>query len=128
MKSRTPGDIAAALIIASLAMIALLDGCTSAGAPTSQAQNTIDVLCKQDAALQPVVVPVVLVTASVAAPAAAPGVAAAAQADDAVLLHPAVVMACAQYASKPAAVVAAAPAGAAVAPSVTIVAPSSDKP
>jgi uncharacterized protein YjeT (DUF2065 family) len=122
MKSRTPGDIAAALIIAALAMVALLDGCTPAGAPNANAQRIVAVACAQDAALQPIVVPVIVAVGSAAAPGAAPAIGAVAQ-GDALLLHPAVVAACAAYASKPAAVVATVPPGAAVAPAVTVAAP-----
>lgn len=89
-----------------------LAGCTPAGAPTPQAQHLIDVVCERDAALQPVVVPVVLAASPASGP-AAPVVAGALAADQ-LLVHPAVVAACATYHSKPAAIVApdAAPASA----------------
>ena len=98
----------------------LLPGCTSTGAPTPQAQKVINVLCKGDATAQPIVVQV----ATIAAPAtgaAAPAVAVGAALDQ-VLVHPAVVAACARYGTQPATVVPAVPAGATTVP-VTIVTP-----
>ncbi len=97
-----------------------LAGCTPAGAPTPQGQALIDVACDRDATLQPVIVPVVAMASPAAGP-AQPAVAAAVAADQ-VLVHPAVVLACAKYHSKPAAVVAAPPPGAIVAAPVLVTA------
>jgi hypothetical protein len=80
----------------------LLPGCTSTGTLTPQAQQIVDVTCQQDAVMQPIVVPVI-VAATAATPAGAPAAAAAGL--DTLLLHPAVIAACAQYHSKPVAVV-----------------------
>jgi hypothetical protein len=112
----TLGSIGAAVILGSLLAWILL-GCTDAGTPTAATQRTIDVICASDQTLQPIVVPVAVGVTSAAAPAAAPGVAAAAQLD-ALLVHPAVVAACAKYASKPVAVAPAASVPATVAPAV----------
>lgn len=120
MRNHT-GRIAAAILFAALGGW-VVSGCTNTGTPTPQAQHVIDVLCERDAALQPLIVPVVAVASPAAGP-AAPVVGAALAADQ-VLVHPAVVAACAQYHSKPAAVVDAAPPGAKVVAPVTVAVPA----
>jgi hypothetical protein len=118
MRNHT-GRIAGAILVAALAGL-VASGCTN-GAPTAQGQQVIDVLCDRDAALQPLIVPVVVMASPIAGP-AAPAVAGAATVDQ-VMIHPAVVMACAKYHSKPAAVVQSVPPGAEVAAAVTVTAP-----
>lgn len=115
------GIVLSGLLWALLAGL-VLSGCSDAGTATPQAQRVVDVLCERDAALQPIVVPVVATAAPATGP-AAPVVAGALAADQ-LLIHPAVVAACARYASKPAGVVAVPPAGATVvAPVAVTVAP-----
>jgi hypothetical protein len=97
-----------------IAIALLLAGCTSTGQLTPQAQQIFDVTCSKDATLQPIVVPVAVAVASAAAPVAA-GPAMAAASLDQLLVHPAVVAACAKYAATPVAAVAAAPPAAGVA-------------
>ena len=88
------------LAIACLLVLSWLIGCA---APTAQQQRIVDVLCGTDAALQPIIVPVAVAVAA-PTPAGAPVLAAAGL--DTVLVHPAVVAACAVYGTKPVAVVA----------------------
>jgi hypothetical protein len=100
----------------------MLAGCTSTGALTPQAQQIFDITCAKDAALQPIVVPVAVAVTSIAAPVAAGPAVVAGQIDQ-ILVHPAVVAACAKYAATPvAAVPAALPAAAVAAPPVAPVA------
>jgi hypothetical protein len=114
------GKLFAAILVALLAGLIAGGGCT--GPPTAQGQQVIDVLCKTDAKAQPIVVPVIIMAAPVVAGPAAPAIALAAAIDDA-LIHPAVVRACADYSSKPVAVVAAPPSGALVATPVVMAVP-----
>lgn len=86
-------------------------GCAADGTPNAKAQQVIDVACNTDALVQPVMVPVVVASAPGTAPAAA---------TDTLLVHPAVVAACAQYHSKPAALAQPAPAGVIVTAPVTV--------
>jgi hypothetical protein len=105
--ARRPGAVAG--VILAIATLALLVRC----APLSPGQQqVVDVLCDRDAALQPVVVPVVIFASPVAGP-VAPAVVGAATFDQ-LVVHPAVVAACAAHHSKPAAVVATVPPGAQV--------------
>jgi hypothetical protein len=89
---------------------------------TPQSQRVIDVLCRGDLLVQPIVVPVVVMASPLAGP-AQPAVAAA-MAVDQVILHPAVVKACAEYDAKPVGEVPATPAGAKEIAPVTIIAPA----
>lgn len=76
-------------------ILCLLSGCAADGTPTAQMQKSIDVLCEGDAIAQPILVksvPVVVPNSDVAVTA------------DALLVHPAIVAACANYHSKPTAV------------------------
>ena len=78
-------------------------GCTPDGSLSERGQHLVVVACAGDALVQPILVSVVLLVAPATGP-AAPAVAAAATLDQ-VLVHPAVVAACAAYASRPDAVV-----------------------
>jgi hypothetical protein len=111
--ARHPGAVVG--VILAVATLALMVRC----APLSPGQQqVVDVLCDRDAALQPVVVPVVIFASPVAGP-VAPAVVGAATFDQ-LVLHPAVLDACRQYHSKPAAVVAVVPPGAIVAAPVAV--------
>jgi hypothetical protein len=112
-----PGTAAGA-ILAAATLALVLSGCAPGGGMTPAGQQVVDVLCEGDALAQPVVVPVVALASPAAGP-AQPAVAAALAADQ-VLVHPAVVMACAAYHSRPAAVVAVVPPGAVVAAPVAV--------
>ena len=101
------GTIAGLCLCGALAAWAL-SGCTPAGAPTDKTQRIIDVLCRGDAVAQPVIVPVVATVSPIAGTA------------DELLVHPAVVRACAKYASKPAEIVPAVPPDAVVAAPVLV--------
>ncbi len=113
------GKIAAAIIVAALAGL-VASGCTN-GTPSASGQKVIDVLCKGDALVQPIVVPVIVMAAPATGP-VAPAVAAGVALDTA-LIHPAIVKACADYMAKPVAVVAEPPPGAVVAAPVVVTAP-----
>lgn len=111
-----------------LVVALLLAGCTSSGTMTPQAQQIFDVTCAKDAALQPIVVPVAVAVTSTVAPIAAAPAVLAAQVDQ-ILVHPAVVAACAQYGGKPVtAVPAAQPAAPVAAPPIAPVAAPAAKP
>lgn len=107
----------AIVALVTLLGLSLITGCqapdpvTGASAPSQTSQQVIDVMCTSDALLVPVVVPVILATQPTAAPAVAL---------DTVLVHPAVVAACAAYARRPAAITPPAPPGATVAPTVSL--------
>lgn len=104
-------------VLGALLALSFLVGCqapdpvTGVSAPSQSSQQVIDVMCTSDALLVPVVVPVILAAQPTAAPAAAL---------DTVLVHPAVVAACAAYARRPAAITPPAAPGATVAPAVSL--------
>lgn len=96
-------------------MVWWLAGC---GPVSLAGQQVINVLCKGDAELQPIVVPIIIFASPLAGP-AAPVISGVGGLDQAVF-HPLIVKACADYNEKPAAIVASAPAGAKVAEAVTM--------
>lgn len=99
------------VILAGIGLLSLV-GCAPDGSLSAQGQRVVNVVCRGDALLQPIVVPVIAAGSPLVGP-AAPLVAGGAVADQ-VLVHPAVVAACAQYGAHPIGVVPEVPAGAQV--------------